>query len=189
MQSSQYAPLFPCNHLPRRSAIVTVASLVASRMGHVHLDLRSHVAGVLSGRRFRCTMRVDGERRLVDPCRGDLRRHSDVRRLRRRYCDGRGDRIANAGGNAQPPRRGASFGYPGRMQRELPNLFQISLRLATFEGSCCRKEARLVLECRAPLSQATSRLHSAALAWSGRVGIWPHRPVSEATSAFGQPAS
>jgi hypothetical protein len=25
-------------------------------------------------------MRVDGERRLVDPCRGDLRRHSD--------CDG-----------------------------------------------------------------------------------------------------
>src|SRR5258706_8534853 len=32
MQSSQYAPLFCCNHLPRRSSIVTAASLVASRM-------------------------------------------------------------------------------------------------------------------------------------------------------------
>ena len=92
------------------------------------------------GRRFRCTMRVDVDQgRLVDPCHGDLRLHSDVRPLRRRYCDGRGDRIANAGDNAQPPRRGASFGYPGRMQRELPNRFQISLRLATFDAFCSRK--------------------------------------------------
>src|ERR1700731_1729598 len=56
MQSSQYAPLFPCNHLPRRSAIVTVASLVASRMGHVHLygspEISGRECGFLSGPGF-----------------------------------------------------------------------------------------------------------------------------------------
>ena len=87
------------------------------------------------------------------------------------------------------PRR--VFRWTRRTRREPPNLFQNSLRLATFDASCFRKEAGLGsrLECRVLLSQAISRLHNASLPRSDSAGTGRHRPLSEATSAFGHPRS